>query len=210
MPRLPRPAPVPSLSSAHIPSAAAVNPVVDLVQVLERLFSRVRPNVAIVAPIGLFVVLDGVAQVVIRWIWGGGQSLFLWEWSAWVIPIFAFMAAYVVAIVAIASQMKRLGWWRLLDSNRSLGAIRGLSWRDFERLVAGALAGQGRAAGVGGQGGPVGGTHPFPCKGKQRAIVQCKQRRFPGGYVEAREGREFVGGISAGQIIKGFFVDSGG
>jgi len=182
---------------------------VDLVQVLERLFSRVRPNVAIVAPIGLFVVLDGVAQVVIRWIWGGGQSLFLWEWSALVIPIFAFMAAYVVAVVAIASQMKRLGWWRLLDSNRSLGAIRALSWRDFERLVAGAFAEQGWSAELVGQDGPDGGTDLFLRKGKQRAIVQCKQHRFPGGYVEAREVREFVGVISAGKLMKGFFVTSG-
>ena len=176
---------------------------------LERSFSRVRPNVAIVAPIGLFILLDGVAQAVIRWIWGGGQSLFLWEWSAWVIPIVAFMAAYVVAIVAIASQMRRLGWWRLLDSNRSLDAIRALSWRDFERLVAGAFAEQGWSAELVGQDGPDGGTDLFLRKGKQRAIVQCKQRRFPGGYVEARDVREFVGVISAGKLMKGFFVTSG-
>src|SRR3989441_710652 len=181
MPRLPGPAPVPSLSSAHIPSAAAVNPVVDLVQVLERLFSRVRPNVAIASPIGFFIVLDGVAQVVIRRIWGGTQPLFLWEWSAFVIPIVAFTAAYVVAIVAIASQMKRLGWWRLLDSNRSLGAIRALSWRDFERLVAGAFAEQGWSAELRGHDGPDGGTGPFLRQGQHRAIVQWKQRRFPGG-----------------------------
>src|SRR3989442_14886334 len=209
MPRLPWSAPVPSLSSAHIPSAAAVNRVVELVHVLERSFSRVRPNVAIVAPIGLFILLDGVAQVVIRWIWGAGQSLFLWEWSAWVIPIVAFMAAYVVAVVAIASQMRRLGWWRLLDSNRSLDAIRALSWRDFERLVAGAFAEQGWSAELVGQDGPDGGTDLFLRKGKQSAIVQCKQRRLPRGYVQVPGGRQFVRPISPGRIIAGSFVSSG-
>src|SRR2546428_12752176 len=87
--------------------------------------------------------------------------------------------------------------------------MRSLSWRDFERLVAGAFAEQGWSAELVGQDGPDGGTDLFLRKGKQRAIVQCKQRRFPGGYVEAREVREFVGVISAGKMMKGFFGASG-
>lgn len=181
----------------------------DPVRLLERLLSRVRLEIALAAPIALFLLLDSAAQLAIRRIWGGSQSLLLWQWSAFVVPLLAFVAAYLVAVVALASQMKRLGWWRLLDSNRSLDTIRSLSWREFERLVAAAFAAKGWSPELVGQRGPDGGTDLFLRKGKQRAIVQCKQRRFPGAYVEAREVREFVGVITAGKLMKGFFVTSG-
>ena len=181
----------------------------DVLQSLERLLSRVRLDIALVAPIAVFFVLDAAAQVTIRRISGAGQSLVLWEWSAFVIPLLAFLMGYLVAVVAVASQLKRLGWWRLLDSNRSLDTIRSLSWREFERLVAAAFAAKGWSPELVGQRGPDGGTDIFLRRGKQRAIVQCKQRRFPGAYVEAREVREFVGVITGGKLMKGFFVTSG-
>ncbi len=180
----------------------------DLLTVLERLFSRVRFEIAIGAPIALFLVLDAGSQLAIRGIWGGSRSLLLWEWSAFVVPLLAFLPAYLVSALVFVSQMRRVGWWRLLDSNRSLDTIRSLSWREFERLVAGAFVEQGWSAELVGQHGPDGGTDLFLRKGKQRAIVQCKQRRFPG-YVEARDVREFVGVITAGKLMKGFFVTSG-
>ena len=181
----------------------------DIVQGLERLFSRVRLGIAVASPIAVFLVLDAGAQIAMRWLWGGSQSLVVWEWSAFVVPLFAFVPAYLVAVVAVASQMKRMGWWRLLDSNRSLDAIRSLSWRDFERLVAAAFEAKGWSAELVGQAGPDGGTDLLLRKGKQRAIVQCKQRRFPGAYVEARDVREFVGVITGAKLMKGFFVTSG-
>jgi len=181
---------------------------VAVLKLLDRLFSRVRLDIAIGTPIALFLLLDGAAQLVIRRISGGSQSLLLWELSAFLIPVLAFVAAYVVAVVVLASQMKRLAWWRLLESNRSLDTIRALSWREFERLVAAAFAAKGWSPELVGQDGPDGGTDLFLRKGKQRAIVQCKQRRFPG-YVEARDVREFVGVITAGKLMKGFFVTSG-
>jgi restriction system protein len=182
---------------------------VELVRLLERLLSRVRPEIALSAPIALFVVLDGAAQLAVRRIWAGGQSLPLWEWTAVLVPFLVFVAAYLVTIVAVASQVKRLGWWRLLDSNRSLDTIRALSWREFERLVAAAFEAKGWSAELVGQDGPDGGTDLLLRKGKQRAIVQCKQRRFPFGYVEASDVRQFVGVITAGRLMKGFFVTSG-
>jgi len=182
--------------------------VVDVVNLLNRLFSRVGPGVAVSAPIALFLVLDGAAQLAIRRIWGGSQSLLLWQWSAFLIPLLAFLPAYLLTAVATVSQMRRLGWWRLLESNRSLDTIRSLSWREFERLVAAAFATKGWEPEMVGQDGPDGGTDIFLRKGKQRAIVQCKQRRFPG-YVEARDVREFVGVLTAGKLMKGFFVTSG-
>jgi len=182
---------------------------VELVRPLERLLSRVRPEIALSAPIALFLLLDGATQLAIRRIWAGGQPLALWEWTAFTVPLLAFVAAYLVTIVAVASQMKRLGWWRLLESNRSLDMIRSLSWREFERLVAAAFTAKGWAAELVGQDGPDGGTDLLLRKGKQRAIVQCKQRRFPLGYVEASDVRQFVGVITAGKLMKGFFVTSG-
>jgi restriction system protein len=183
--------------------------VVDAVRLLESLFSRVRLEIAIAAPIALFLVLDGAVQLAFRAIWGGDEPVILWEWSAFVVPLIVFVPAYLVAIVVVASQLKRLGWWRLLDSNRSLDTIRSLSWREFERLVAAAFAAKGWSPELVGQHGPDGGTDLFLRRAKQRAIVQCKQRRFPGATVDVREVREFVGVITAGKLMKGFFVTSG-
>ena len=160
-------------------------------------------------PIAVFLVLDISTQLIVLRIWGGGDSIVRWEWSAVTIPLLAFIPGYFVAVVAVAAQMKRSGWWRLLESNRTLDAIRSLSWREFERVVAAAFAAKGWSPELVGQDGPDGGTDLFLRRGKQRAIVQCKQRRFPGGYVEAREVREFVGVITAGKLMKGFFVTSG-
>jgi ssDNA-binding Zn-finger/Zn-ribbon topoisomerase 1 len=176
---------------------------------LERFLSRVSLGIALAMPIAVFLVLDLVIQLIIRRVWGSSDSLVHWEWSAVTVPFLAFIPGYFVAVVAVAAQMKRLGWWRLLDSNPSLDTIRSLPWREFERLVAAAFAAKGWSVEIVGQHGPDGGTDLLLRKAKQRAIVQCKQRRFPRGYVEARDVREFVGVITAGKLMKGFFVTSG-
>jgi len=119
------------------------------------LFSAFVLTSACVAPIGFVRRARWCAQVVIPLIWGGGQSLFLWEWSAWVIPIFAFMAAYVVAVVAICLADETP---RLVETARFqfglLGAIEHCPGVDFERLVAGALRGAGLVSGTRGPGWP--------------------------------------------------------
>src|SRR6202165_4228556 len=175
---------------------------------LDRLVSRLPLVVAVAMPIAVFLVVDLAFQLITLRVWGGTGSLVRWEWSAVTIPLFAFIPGYLVAIVAVAAQMKRSGWWRLLDSNRSPDTIRSLPWREFERLVAAGFTAKGWSAELVGQRGPDGGTDLFLRKGKQRAIVQCKQRRFPGGYVAVREVREFAGVITAGKLMKGFFVTS--
>jgi restriction system protein len=177
---------------------------------LERQLAGVRLSVAISAPVVLFVVIDLAIQVVVRQIWGEGDSIVLWELQTVVIPLLIFLAAYLVTIVAVVGQMKREGWWRLLESNRSLDQIRSLTWRDFERLVAAAFAEKGWSPELVGQSGPDGGLDLVLRKGKQQAIVQCKQRRLSmGGYVTEREVREFVGVIAARKAAKGFLVTSG-
>jgi restriction system protein len=160
-------------------------------------------------PIAVFLAVDIAIQLIVVRVWGGTESLLRWEWSDVIIPLLAFIVGYFVAVVAVAAQMKRSGWWRLLDSNQTLDKIRSLSWREFERLVAAAFSEKGWSAELVGQHGPDGGTDLFLRKGKQRAIVQCKQRRFPGAYVEARDVREFAGVLTAGKLMKGFFVTSG-
>ena len=177
---------------------------------LHRFFSRVGLKTALSIPVAVFVLLDVSTQLMVLRIWGGGESLLHWEWSAVTIPTLAFLAGYLVAVAAVISQMKRLGWWRLLDSNRTLDAIRLLSWREFERVVAAAFADEGWTPELVGQNGPDGGVDLILHKGKQVAIVQCKQRRFPhGAYVEEREVREFAGVIAARKAQKGFMVTSG-
>jgi restriction system protein len=183
---------------------------VGVLELLDRFLSRAGLGIAIAAPIAVFLVLDVAAQLITRRIWGGGEPLLLWEWSAILIPLLAFTAGYLVSVAAVAAQMKRLGWWRLLESSQTLDAIRSLPWREFERVVAAAFSAKGWTPELVGQRGPDGGLDLVLRKGKQRAIAQCKQRRFAyGAYVGEREVREFVGVIAAQKAMKGFFVTSG-
>jgi restriction system protein len=177
---------------------------------LERRLSATRLSVALAAPVVVFVLLDLAAQLVLRQVWGGDEWTLRWEWSAVVIPMLAFVPAYLLTAVALLAQVKRWGWWRLLESNQSLDAIRSLNWRDFERLVAAAFASKGWSPELVGQVGPDGGLDIVLRKGKQTAIVQCKQRRFPSGaYVNETDVREFAGVIAARRLLKGYFVTSG-
>jgi restriction system protein len=177
---------------------------------LERQLAASRVSIALATPVVVFVVLDLAIQIIVRRVWGADDSLFLWEWQAILIPLLIFLAGYLVTMVAVIAQMRRLGWWRLLESNRSLDAIRSLNWRDFERFVAAAFTEKGWNPELVGQRGPDGGVDLLLKKGKQQAIVQCKQRRFPTGpYVTEAEVREFAGVITARKAVKGYLVTSG-
>jgi hypothetical protein len=177
---------------------------------LERQLAASRVSIALAAPVVFFVLLDLAIQIIVRRMWAADNSLLLWEWQAIVIPLLIFLAGYAVTIVAVVAQMRRLGWWRLLESNRSLEAIRSLNWRDFERLVAAAFTEKGWNPELVGQRGPDGGVDLVLKKAKQQAIVQCKQRRFPTGpYVTETEVREFAGVLTARKAVKGYLVTSG-
>jgi restriction system protein len=181
-----------------------------LVGWLERQMSATRLSIALAAPVVIFVLLDMAAQLILRQVWGGDEWELRWEWSAVLVPVITFVPAYLLTAIAVLAQVKREGWWRLLESNQSLDAIRSLSWRDFERLVAAAFAGKGWSPELAGQVGPDGGLDIVLRKGKQVAIVQCKQRRFPSGaYVNETEVREFAGVIAARRVMKGYVVTSG-
>lgn len=177
---------------------------------LDRHLGGARLSIAAAAPVVLFVGLDLAAQVVFRLVWAPDQPMSTWDWSAVVIPVLTFIPAYLLTAIAVGSQLRRTGWWRLLDANRSTERIRSLNWRDFERLVAAAFTEKGWTSELVGQAGPDGGVDLLLHKGKQHAIVQCKQRRYPSGaYVTEHETREFAGVVAARKAIKGFLVTSG-
>lgn len=177
---------------------------------MERQLAGARLSVALAAPIVLFVILDLAVQVVFRLAWAPDQPMWLWDWSAVLLPIIVFIPAYVVSFVALAAQLKRWGWWRLLDSDESLDSIRSLSWQDFERLVVAAFSEKGWRAEPVGQAGPDKGLDLILHRAKQKAIVECVQRRYPvAAYVTAKEVREFAGVIAARKAAKGFLVTSG-
>lgn len=174
---------------------------------IEHQLAAARLSIALATPVVVFVILDLAVQAVVRLVWDR-NAFFLWEWQAVLIPTFIFIAAYAVTIVAVVAQMRRWGWWRLLESNRSLDAVRGLSWRDFERFVAAAFTEKGWNPEVVGQSDAA--IDLLLRKGKQLAIVQCKQRRFPGGtYVTEHEVREFAGVVAARRAVKAYLVTSG-
>jgi restriction system protein len=176
---------------------------------LEHQLATTRLSIALAIPVVVFVILDLAVQAIVRLIWDS-NAFFLWEWQAVLIPTVIFVAAYGVTIVAVVGQMRRWGWWRLLESNRSLDAIRALNWRDFERFVAAAFSEKGWNPEVVGQSGPDGGIDLVLRKGKQQAIVQCKQRRFPSGaYVTEHEVREFAGVVASRKAVKAYLVTSG-
>lgn len=176
---------------------------------LEHQLAKTRLSVALATPVVVFVLLDLAVQAIVRLVWDT-NAFFLWEWQAVLVPTFIFIAAYAVTVVAVVAQMRRWGWWRLLESNRSLDAVRALNWRDFERFVAAAFSEKGWNPEVVGQMGTDAGIDLVLRKGKQQAIVQCKQRRFPGGtYVTEHEVREFAGVIAARKAVKAYLVTSG-
>src|SRR2546428_4268533 len=90
---------------------------------LDRLVSRVPLVVAVAMPIAVFLVVDLAIQLIILQGFGGTGSFVRWEWSAITVPVFAFIPGYLVAVVAVAAQMERLGWWGPLDSNPPLRSI---------------------------------------------------------------------------------------
>ncbi|HEY9289583.1 MAG TPA: hypothetical protein VIT43_16330, partial [Candidatus Dormibacteraeota bacterium] len=96
---------------------------------VEHQLAAARLSIALATPVVVFVILDLGVQAIVRLLWDH-NAFFLWEWQAVLIPTFIFIGAYAVTIVAVVAQMRRWGWWRLLESNRSLDAVRGLSWPD--------------------------------------------------------------------------------
>ncbi|MEO6798297.1 MAG: restriction endonuclease [Candidatus Dormibacter sp.] len=132
-----------------------------------------------------------------------------WKWAAFAIPTLAFVGAYVIAMTGLVNLVEKVGWRRLLDQQRSGEDIRALPWHEFERFVGAAFAAHGWKVEIVGKPGPDGGIDIRLQRKKEKAIVQCKQRRWQQGFVGERDVREFVGLITAEKASRGFFVTSG-
>lgn len=151
-------------------------------------------------PIAIFVAAFLLGEMVV------GQGI---TWPAFDAAMIAFLLAWVCSILVVALEMRKAGWWRLLGMADSTDDVRALSWREFQRFVAARFAKQGWRPEIVGGAGPDGGVDIVMRKGKEKAIVQCKQRRYVDTYVEERALREFVGVIIAEKADRGFFVTSG-
>jgi restriction system protein len=139
-----------------------------------------------------------------------GERLIRQPVTAWAfdVALVAFLLGWLASIAIVGPEIRKLGWWRLLDLADSERGIQALSWREFERFVAAWFAKQGWHPQIVGRAGPDGGIDIVMRKGRIKAIVQCKLRRGTAAYIEERALREFVGVIVAEKADRGFFVTS--
>lgn len=176
-----------------------------------RLLIRFELELAVVLPVVLFFGLLLPLELVARRLAGpdGLGTWLYWEWAAFALPTLAFLAGYLLAIFCLVNLVEKVGWRRLMDQQRSGEDIRALPWHEFERFVAAAFASHGWKPEIVGKPGPDGGVDIRMERKKEKAIVQCKQRRWQQGFVGERDVREFAGILTAEKASKGFFVTSG-
>lgn len=142
---------------------------------------------------------------------GGAGQGFL---ALTVIASFALVLRIVVPLAcvfaAILSVVRRSRGRRLADEALARGDARlteGLSWRDFERLIAEGFRRRGFQVTENRGGGPDGGVDLVLAKDGERALVQCKHWRASSVGVEVV--RELYGLMTAHGAVRGFVVSSG-
>lgn len=96
------------------------------------------------------------------------------SWIQWA-PLFAPLVLF--GGLSLASFWQRRKRWNLLKKHSSLAALRGMSWKDFERLVGEAYRQKGYSVQENGLGGADGGVDLILTRGKQTILVQCKRWR---------------------------------
>jgi len=127
---------------------------------------------------------------------------------------FAQVGKYVVplillsaAVMAIFRQRKMVGLFTLVNGNQGAAAISGMSWREFELLIAEGFRQRGFSVSDKGGEGPDGGIDLVLKKGGEKFLVQCKQWRAS--KVGVTVVRELYGVMSAEAAVGGFVVTSG-
>lgn len=116
-------------------------------------------------------------------------------------------AAVAVLIVWIFALLGKCVNYRRLDRQTGIESIRGLSWQDFERLLAEAYWRQGYSVEHVGQPGPDGGVDIRLCRSNERVLVQCKRWRT--WKVGVKEARELYGIVAAERATRGILVTAG-
>ena len=120
-----------------------------------------------------------------------------------------FIIPFACLIVAAVSYFKQRKSVSLVDEVRSGSgrSVTGLSWQEFESLVAGGFRQQGFAVAEQGASSPDGGIDMVLCRGRDKYLVQCKQWRAQ--QVGVTVIRELYGVIAAENAAGGYVVTSG-
>jgi restriction system protein len=123
--------------------------------------------------------------------------------------IFQYVIPFALLIGAITSFLRRRRNFKLLAdaSNDPVRSINSLSWQDFERLVGAGFERQGFAVAHTGGGGADGGVDLTLTKGREVALVQCKQWRAQ--KVGVTIVRELYGVMAAKRAARGIVVTAG-
>ncbi len=126
----------------------------------------------------------------------------------------ALFAQYLVPLICLAgaglSAWKRRRGQALVrdvQASRHVEALNGMSWREFEQLVAAAYRQQGYRVTETGGGGPDGGVDVVLKKGSETFLVQCKQWKALKVSVDVV--RQLYGVMAARGAAGGFVVTSG-
>ncbi len=119
------------------------------------------------------------------------------------LPIIFLAGSAVSAIVS--AKRKRL--YGKVRESTNIPTLRGLSWQQFELLVAEYFRRQGYSVRQDAQAGPDGGVDVTVYKDREKYLVQCKQWRAT--QVGLPVVRELLGAISIQGAVGGFVVTSG-
>ena len=124
-----------------------------------------------------------------------------------VLPSLAVPFAGLLLLIALISAFNSWRKGTLLESQRGLETLRGISWREFEELVGEAYRRRGYAVAETGGGGADGGVDLVLRKGSERLLVQCKHWKVQ--KVSVKVVRELFGVVSADGATGGILISSG-
>ncbi len=125
-------------------------------------------------------------------------------------PVFPSLANLLAGLLLLMALISAFNSWRkgtLLESQRGIDTLRGISWREFEDLVGEAYRRRGHAVAETGGGGADGGVDLVLSKGGERLLVQCKHWKVQ--KVSVNVVRELYGVVSAEGATGGILISSG-
>ena len=124
-----------------------------------------------------------------------------------VLPSLAVPFAGLLLLIALISAFNSWRKGTLLESQRGIETLRGISWLEFEELVGEAYRRRGYAVAETGGGGADGGVDLVLRKGSERLLVQCKHWKVQ--KVSVKVVRELFGVVSAEGATGGILISSG-
>ena len=121
--------------------------------------------------------------------------------------VFALAITYLVTILATSALSTRGRYSRLLALHQTMRAIRAMSWREFEQLLAAHYTAVGYEVEHVGRAGPDGGRDLVMKKDGKTVLVQCKHYRDS--WVSEVPLRQFLGTLENFRADRGIFVSCG-